>query len=190
MPGLGEGTPELHPDLWGMTTANCVRHYINAWYTLYQGKPHMPIPVIHGMVNWLRANVPESNDRPTLVHGDIGLHNLLFDQGRLSSVLDWEFAHIGDPAEDLGIIYTVMREQLDWDSFLDEYSKAGGKVPSMSRIRYFEILMNFRNLMVASIALGQFASGQLREIRYGVFATRFIPHYIERVSTLIREWKA
>ncbi len=185
---LGEGTPEFDPVLWQMSTADCTRHYINAWYDLYLKKSHMPIPAVHGMVDWLLAHVPASDDRPTVVHGDIGMHNLLFDAGRLSSVLDWEFAHIGDPAEDLGIIYTVMLNQLDWDEFIAEYCGSGGLMPDMSRVRYYEIWMNLRNLMIASIALDQFASGHLKHVRYGVFATRFIPHYIERVTTLIRQW--
>ncbi|KAJ5746192.1 Aminoglycoside phosphotransferase [Penicillium odoratum] len=43
------------------------------------------------------AEIPE--DRPTLVHADIGLPNLLFDcaNGRLTAVLDFGFAHIGAP---------------------------------------------------------------------------------------------
>ena len=187
---LGEGTPEFAPALWDMTTADCTRHYINAWYGMYLAKSHMAIPAVHSMFNWLLTNVPDSDDQTTVVHGDIGLHNLLFHDGELASVLDWEFAHIGDPAEDLGIIYTVMREQLDWNIFLDVYAQAGRTMPSMRRIRYYEIWMNFRNLCIASICLEQFASGHLKQIRYGVFATRFVPHYIERVTTLIREWRA
>lgn len=37
-----------------------------------------------------------------LAHGDFGPTNLLFDDGRLSGVVDWEFAHAGDLHMDLG----------------------------------------------------------------------------------------
>ncbi len=38
----------------------------------------------------------------TLVHGDYRTGNLMIDAGRLTGVLDWEFAGWGDPAEDIG----------------------------------------------------------------------------------------
>jgi aminoglycoside phosphotransferase (APT) family kinase protein len=39
-----------------------------------------------------------------LVHGDFGPHNMLFDleaEQPVSGLVDWEFAHFGDPIEDL-----------------------------------------------------------------------------------------
>ena len=40
---------------------------------------------------------------PSLTHGDFNASNLLVDShGRLTAVLDWEFAHAGDPLMDLG----------------------------------------------------------------------------------------
>jgi len=38
----------------------------------------------------------------TLLHGDFWPGNLLWDDGRLSGVIDWEDAHTGDPLADLG----------------------------------------------------------------------------------------
>lgn len=49
----------------------------------------------------LPAPVPQR-----LVHGDFRLGNLLITPHGLSAVLDWELAHRGDPAEDLGWICT------------------------------------------------------------------------------------
>jgi len=37
-----------------------------------------------------------------LVHGDFRLGNLMIDSEGLVAALDWEIAHVGDPAEDLG----------------------------------------------------------------------------------------
>lgn len=42
--------------------------------------------------------------RATLVHGDLGGTNLRFTEGRLVGVLDWDGAHLGDPAADLASI--------------------------------------------------------------------------------------
>jgi aminoglycoside phosphotransferase (APT) family kinase protein len=43
---------------------------------------------------------------PVLVHGDFRLGNLMVDESGLVAALDWELAHRGDPAEDLGWITT------------------------------------------------------------------------------------
>jgi aminoglycoside phosphotransferase (APT) family kinase protein len=42
--------------------------------------------------------------KPTLVHGDLGGTNLRFAAGRLVGVLDWDEAHLGDPAADVASI--------------------------------------------------------------------------------------
>jgi fructosamine-3-kinase len=40
-----------------------------------------------------------------LVHGDLIIHNLLFHEGKLSGVLDWEFSLYGDTDYDISRIY-------------------------------------------------------------------------------------
>ena len=36
------------------------------------------------------------------MHGDFRLGNFIVDEGGLAAVIDWELAHLGDPAEDIG----------------------------------------------------------------------------------------
>jgi aminoglycoside phosphotransferase (APT) family kinase protein len=43
-----------------------------------------------------------------LVHGDAGIHNLLWD-GRITALLDWEWAGWGDPLVDLAWVWWTMR---------------------------------------------------------------------------------
>jgi aminoglycoside phosphotransferase (APT) family kinase protein len=61
---------------------------------------------------------------PCLVHGDAGLHNLLWD-GRITALLDWEWGGWGQPLLDLAWVYWTMRwrslpGQL-WQTFLRAY---------------------------------------------------------------------
>jgi aminoglycoside phosphotransferase (APT) family kinase protein len=54
---------------------------------------------------WLYANLPPEPARPTIVHGDYKLDNVLFSlqpEPRLLGVVDWELATLGDPFADLG----------------------------------------------------------------------------------------
>jgi aminoglycoside phosphotransferase (APT) family kinase protein len=49
----------------------------------------------------LRAAVPPSANR-TLIHGDLGAEHVFVDAGRITGVIDWGDAAIGDPAVDHG----------------------------------------------------------------------------------------
>jgi aminoglycoside phosphotransferase (APT) family kinase protein len=59
-----------------------------------------PHPALEWGLRWLRDHPPPPRPR-VLVHGDFRVGNLLVDPGGLVAVLDWEFAHLGDPREDL-----------------------------------------------------------------------------------------
>ncbi len=58
-------------------------------------------PALEYVLTWLHDNDPGSEDL-TLVHGDFRTGNYLVADGHLSAILDWEFAHWGDPHEDVG----------------------------------------------------------------------------------------
>jgi aminoglycoside phosphotransferase (APT) family kinase protein len=60
------------------------------------GEPH---PAIEYGLAWVRERLAPSRDA-TFVHGDFRLGNLAVGD-HLVAVLDWEFAHVGDPVEDV-----------------------------------------------------------------------------------------
>lgn len=45
------------------------------------------------------------NSQNTLVHGDLIMHNILVESGKITGVLDWELAFWGDPDYDLARIF-------------------------------------------------------------------------------------
>ena len=47
------------------------------------------------------------SDRVGVVHGDAGPGNFVHADGRVVAVTDWEFAHLGDPAEDWSFCLTM-----------------------------------------------------------------------------------
>ncbi len=55
---------------------------------------------LEAVVDLLRRELAELTT-PTVVHGDLWHENLLARRGRLTGVLDWEEAGVGDPAADL-----------------------------------------------------------------------------------------
>lgn len=54
---------------------------------------------------WLRNHVPAQVERTSLVQGDTGPGNFLFANNRVIAVVDWDWAHYGDPMEDLGSVW-------------------------------------------------------------------------------------
>lgn len=60
-----------------------------------------PHPVLEWSLNWLQDNAPESAGT-VLCHCDFRTGNYMVDKGRVSGILDWEFAAWSDPHEDLG----------------------------------------------------------------------------------------
>lgn len=110
-------------------------------------------PALEFGLRWLEQHAPAC-PRPTLVHGDFRVGNLLVGPDGLRAVIDWEFAHIGDPLEDLA--WPCVR---DWRfgndalpvggvgelaPFLAAYEAASGRTVDRRALRYWEILGNLR----------------------------------------------
>lgn len=72
-----------------------------------------------------------------LVHGDFGPNNILIDleSFAVSALLDWEFAHVGDPIEDLAWCEWIVRTHHPdhADALADFFDAYGGPVPEWPR---------------------------------------------------------
>lgn len=51
----------------------------------------------------LAAGWPPPSNPTTLLHGDMWPGNILWSEGRITGLIDWEDASLGDPLEDIGI---------------------------------------------------------------------------------------
>ena len=60
-------------------------------------------PVLEFTLNWLEEHQPETQN-VALCHSDYRTGNFMVDDGRLTAILDWEFACWSDPMEDIGWI--------------------------------------------------------------------------------------
>ncbi|MEF8906802.1 MAG: phosphotransferase family protein [Haloarculaceae archaeon] len=73
------------------------------------------LPVCFEVADWLADHVPEARHE-AFVHGDYKLDNLLFsdpESPRITGVLDWEMATLGDPLTDLGWVLSYWAEAED-----------------------------------------------------------------------------
>jgi aminoglycoside phosphotransferase (APT) family kinase protein len=105
-------------------------------------------PVIEYGLRWLERNRPPP--RPArLVHGDFRLGNFMVQGSAITSLLDWECAHLGSGAEDIGWLCTrswrFSRPDLAVGGLagiaplLAAYGQAGGRVWDAEERRWWEI---------------------------------------------------
>ena len=59
---------------------------------------------------WLHAHPPVDAARTVLVQGDTGPGNFVFENGKVTGIVDWEFAHLGDPMDDWAWLDMRMRD--------------------------------------------------------------------------------
>lgn len=117
---------------------------------------------------WARENQPEPCEI-TLVHGDFRTGNFMVGPEGLVAVLDWEFAHWGDPMDDLGWLCTR-----DWRfgkialpaggictrvRFYEAYERASGRVVDPERVHFWEIVGNLRWAAAAVFQGQRYLSG-------------------------------
>ena len=65
-------------------------------------------PELELVLGWLREHAPDAQ-ATTLVHADFKPGNVLLRGDRVSLVMDWELAHLGDPLEDIGWVTNPLR---------------------------------------------------------------------------------
>jgi len=103
---------------------------------------------IYGL-DWLRRYVPKEVARVSLVQGDTGPVNFMFQGDRVSAVIDWEIGHWGDPMEDLGNI--VVREM--WNpsgglaGLFELYEEESGVPYSRFAAQYYAVHQNVRGMI-------------------------------------------
>lgn len=131
---------------------------------------------------WLKAHAPEPPEVPALVHGDFRNGNLMVDPQGIAAVLDWENAHLGDPAEDLGwfCIPSWRFGNLDRpaggfgsrDDLLAGYAAAGGHPPSPERLRFWEGYGSLYWGTVCLRSVNEFRSGADATVERAMIARR------------------
>src|SRR5690606_9928485 len=126
-------------------------------------------------MRWLNENVEQVECQPSLVHADLGFHNMLCHEGGLSAILDWELAHIGNPALDLGYLRSVVTQRVEWTDFIATYEAAGGKkIPSLT-IDFFTLFASVWLYQLLLQARAAIASRQVADMEIAHVCSHFLP---------------
>jgi aminoglycoside phosphotransferase (APT) family kinase protein len=85
---------------------------------------HQKSFVVQTALDWLTRNIDRADGPRTLLHRDIGFHNMMVHNDEVSAFLDWETAAVGTAAEDVGYTYDSVRQMIDWETFVGAYEEA------------------------------------------------------------------
>jgi aminoglycoside phosphotransferase (APT) family kinase protein len=136
-----------------------------------------PHPAIEYGLAWVRDRLPEP-DAPTFCHGDFRIGNVAVDEHGLVSVLDWEFAHVGDPVED--VAWPIVRAWRfgaddrrlggvgDVEPYLARYNDLTGRGVTAADLDVWEVLGNVKWAIGCLTQCRRHLSGQDRSVEYAV----------------------
>jgi len=121
---------------------------LDLWTRVLDQRVTRPAPMLRFALRWLRDNPPPSVQKTVLCHGDAGPGNFLFEKGRVSAVLDWEFAHLGDPMDDVAwfVVRThdLRTDGAEMDALLQRYADASGLDVDPAAVQYYRVFVYTR----------------------------------------------
>lgn len=116
-----------------------------------------------------------------VVHGDYRVGNLLVEGDELTAVLDWELAHRGDPAEDLGWLcgrawrFGGDREAggvADLDDVLAGYVEAGGRPTTTEVVRWWTAAGTLLWGLICAVQARRHLDGHVRSVELATIGRR------------------
>jgi aminoglycoside phosphotransferase (APT) family kinase protein len=154
------------------------------------GEPH---PALELGVRQLAASRPPSTAR-VVAHGDFRLGNLMVDDHGLVGVLDWELAHIGDAAEDLG--WLCVRSWRfggklpvagvgERGELLAAYAAAGGSDVDAETLAWWEAYGTLRWAVICLQQAATHLSGAVRSVELAVIGRRVCEVELDLLDLLI-----
>ncbi len=154
--------------------AGFVARQIRGWSERWHAAKTSDVPDMERVAQWLGERIPPDPSRPTLVHGDYKLDNVMLDAtepSRLIGVFDWEMSAIGDPLVDIGILlcYWVHAAVLGvtarpgWftrEEILERYGCTN------EQIAVYEVFAVFKLAVVIQQIYARFVRGQTDDPRF------------------------
>lgn len=167
---------------------------IRGWAKRWEGSRTSEIPAMQHLVQWLLERLPPAAHRPTVVHNDFKLDNLMLardNPAKVVSVFDWEMTTVGDPLVDLGIFLSYWPQAGDpeprreaisgvtalpgWFSraeVIDRYSRRTGF--DVSHVRFYETYALFKVAVILQQIYYRYHRGQTQDARFADFERRVI----------------
>jgi aminoglycoside phosphotransferase (APT) family kinase protein len=136
-----------------------------------------PHPAIELGLRWCRERLPLQR-APVVNHGDFRVGNLMVDGDGIVAVLDWEFCHLSDPAEDLA--WPLVRAWRfgrddrrlggvgDAEPYLARYAELTGLEVPADELYAWEVLGNCKWAVGALVQARRHLRGEERSVELAV----------------------
>ncbi|MGH2761666.1 MAG: phosphotransferase family protein [Thermoleophilaceae bacterium] len=147
------------------------------WREVYESKHLTRDPVTEEAFEWLVTRVPP-DVRTGLVHGDYRVGNALVEGGRVTAVLDWELAYVGDVRFDLGYLALdrlagkhlrpvtgLLNAFAERDWFFAEYERRTGQPLDPEVVRTFSVLGIMMLLATHYLGIWMHTHGRTEDFR-------------------------
>jgi aminoglycoside phosphotransferase (APT) family kinase protein len=136
-----------------------------------------PHPAIEYGLWWLRGHAPDPLP-PVVSHGDFRIGNIAVSEEGLVALLDWEFAHLADPREDVSWpLVRAWRFGNDGlrlggvgrvEPYLERYRERTGLELAPADLDWWEILGNVKWAVGALRQARRHLTGEDRSVEYAV----------------------
>jgi Phosphotransferase enzyme family len=122
--------------------AEAVLAELDEWDRVLAARGGTPDPALAFSLRWLRQHIPSYDGPPVLVQGDTGPGNFMYLDGRVTAVVDWELAHLGDPMDDIAWLSLRATQEpfTDFPTRLREYEALSGNAVDEARVRYYQVM--------------------------------------------------
>lgn len=154
---------------------------IESFYERYRTRMR-PVPLMDAAFAYLRGQLGQLGGPTVLVHGDAGVHNTLGEKDRVTALLDWEFTHAGDAAEDLTYCKFLIERIVPWDEFMAAYRAAGGAEISDQRTRFFTIWRTLHLAVLTGGARELFDQGGDQDLRIAAIGYNTFPKQLRDLA--------
>ena len=98
-------------------------------------------PMLRISLEFLQRRLPDYEGPTVLLQGDTGPGNMMFENGKVTGVVDWELAHFGDPMDDIAWVTwrTTQHTFTHLPDRLKEYEALSGHGLDDARIQYYRV---------------------------------------------------
>jgi aminoglycoside phosphotransferase (APT) family kinase protein len=133
-------------------------------------------------LDWMEKNIPAVEGPLGLVHADVGFNNTMAEDGELVAILDWELAHLGNSAKDLGFFRSDIELVIPWPQFMAAYHAAGGPRYSEVTINFYTLWSNMWLYTIVQQTRAGLAAGMVNDIELVHYCSHFGPVITQRLT--------
>lgn len=172
-------------DLVPSTPGDATRMQIDRWHAIASHAGSQPVPLLDEAAAWLRLHAP-SLRRLAVVHGDAGPGNFVHREGMVAAMTDWEFAHLGDPAEDWSFCLTMRGSRtMPREAWLELFREHAGVELTDDQWRYWEAFNLFKGACANRTTLALFSAGVNRSPNMAIIGTALHQFFLRRLVDII-----